>query len=426
MKKRIDKRYCATLYRVNISYLSRARFGVHPVLDKGVKRPVGACPALDALKRSVLQRLLVHQRPRGLQAYTVAWQTHGSNGLAHLDILLKYSARVKCSASSYRYLLELTPQDVQHFSTTQGAAPQLHLTGYSLSALKRAVLQYGTKQDPEPLSTFSEELSARTLALAAIKKDPYAYFQARMRQDPVNFDLADYVDQYDLAQHVPGWTALKAKLNDVRAARVARRQLAKPGIKPITRDLIEAKLSPEELLTFDRYSCFQTIVDHLNQIPRYGPHRPPKTKNLFISGPPDTGKTSLSTALAALVGCYNVNYQNKYLNRYSNGKYGFIIWNQTKFTDFTHTWVLQFLQGVQVPIPMRYNACKKSDNPLVLMNSNLPLEDHIAHRFGRPGLSASLLNTAIKNLGARITAVHLPPGTDLFFLQKLLVPKDSS
>ena len=415
--KKKTKQWDAAVYRLNISYLSEKKFGRFEVLGKNKKRKPGSSPGLQSLKNEVLQLLWLHQSHRGLHNYTIAWETHQSNGLAHLDILLKYDKKIKKSKSSFNYLLPLCPQDLACFTQAQGCVSQIHITPYSSSRLNQAILQYGQKQDPCVLTNFEPGDSVRHLTLAAIRKDPYGYLSDRMKQNPYDFDLAQYVEQYNLDKQIKNWSAVKYKLLDIRAAVIARLQLSKPGIKVITRELIQQRLTPSELRTYDTYNVFQTIVDHINQIPTYGPHRPHKTKNLFVSGPKDIGKTAFALRLGELVGHYNLKYQNKYLNRYSNNKYGFILWNQVKLTDFTHTWILEFLQGVQVAIPMRYNACKKNDNPIVYMTSNLTLDTHLRNRFQN---SSELYTHASQNLGSRITAVHVP--VPMFFMQKLLVP----
>ena len=417
MSKSRSKQVVASIYRINISYLSEKKFGKFPILGKDTKRQFNISPKLEALKRHVLELIWSHEKHRGLRSYSIAWQTHQSNGLAHFDILLRYDKNVAKSKSSFDYLLALCPQDLGYFSQKQGQISQVHITPYSNTRLNQAILEYGQKEDPEPLSNFRPQDSVRYQILAAIKADPYAYLCDRMRQDPYNFDLAQYVVRHDLDKQIKSWSSIKYKLLDIRAAMIAQIQLSKPGIKTITRQLIQQRLTSEELKIFDEHNCFQIIVDHLNQISKYGSNRPHKTKNLFISGPKDIGKTALATELGKYVGHYNLKYENKYLNRYSNNKYGFIIWNQTKFTDFSHTWILEFLEGVQVAIPMRYNACKKNDNPLVIMTSNLTLDQHIMKRY-RDQLD--LYCHATENLGARITPVHVP--VSMFFMQKLLVP----
>lgn len=415
------KRSFASIYRINISYLSSKKFGTFQALGKNTKRAPDVSPSLDALKVSVLDHIWHHQRHRGLVNYTIAWQIHQSNGLAHLDILLRYERNIKKSACSFDYILPLCPQDLDCFSQTQGQRAQLYITPYSATRLNLAILEYGQKEDPQPLSNFGQTDSERYLTLAAIKNDPYTYLETQMRKDPYNFDFGYYATRYDLAKHIRGWSSIKAKLTDVQTALRALAQQAKPGIRTITRQLIEERLTATQLLVFDTHPCFQTIVDHLNQIPRYGSDRPHKTLNLFIYGPRGIGKTSFVNQgpvnLASLVPHYDINLQNKYLNRYYNNVYGFISWNQFKYTDFSPTWVLKLLQGLDLQIPLRYASNIKRDNPLIIATSNMSLSYHIQRRFRD---QPALIEMAKSNLlNQRITQVYVP--VPMFFMQKLLL-----
>lgn len=412
----------ASIYRLNISYLSAKRFGTFQVLGKDVKRQPKLSPALEDLKNAVLELIWFHQRHRGLVNYCVAWQTHQSNGLPHLDILLRYERNIKKSKTSFDYLLPLCPQDLGYFSAKQGQKPCVYMTAYSATRLNLAILAYGQKQDPQPLNNFSSTDSVRFLTLAAIKRDPYGYLYQQMVKDPYNFDLCYYVQKYELSRQVVGWSAIKTKLNDMQAAARALVQEAKPGIRKITPALISQRLDPGELAQFHRHPCFQAIVDALNQIPCYGWSRPHKTPNLFIYGPRGIGKTSFinqgPTNLAKLVPHYDINLQNKYLNRYYNQVYGFISWNQFKYTDFSPTWVLKLLQGLDLQIPIRYSSNIKRDNPLIIATSNMSLSQHIQRRFrGQP----ALITMAKSNLlNQRMVEVYVP--LPMFFMQKLLLP----
>ena len=413
-----------SLFRLNISYLREDTFGKYSILGKDVKRQIGISPKLDTLKNTILQLLMKHQRHRGLTNYTIAWQTHQSTGTAHLDILLKYDHPVKKTLSTFKYLLPDCPQDLHHFSEIQGNKPQVFITPYSMTNLNQAILQYGIKEDPAPLNNFTHDQSERYLVLAAIKKDPFDYFQKIMLKDPHNFNLSCYVRQHNLGKVVPGWSAIKAKLRDMQSAECALLERRKPGLRLIDRPLIQSRLSPAELQTFDKYPCFQIIVNHLNQIPKYGPQRPHKTLNLFIHGPRGIGKTSFINQgpvnLADFVPHYDINLQNKYLNSYYNKIYGFISWNEFKYTDFSPTWVLKLLQGLPLQIPIRYASNIKRDNPLIIATSNFSLEYHIRRRFKGEQL---LIDTAMSNLiDQRITQVHVP--VEMHFMQKLLLPAE--
>lgn len=423
MTKKRQFQYSGSVFRINISYLQKIKFGQFAILGKNIKRKPNLSPILDALKCRILQLILLYQNRRNLQCYSIAWQTHQSNGLAHLDILLKYTKSVKKSRSSFDYLLKDCPQDLSFFTQNQGQKPQVHITPYALTRLNTAILEYGQKEDPQPLSNFRPEDSTRYLVLAEIKADPFKYFNKLVKEDPYNFDLSYYSQKYDLIGHVPSWSNIKSKLNDAQAASRALTEQKKPGIKTITRQLIQQRLTSQQLKTFDSYQCFQTIVDHLNQIPKYGPHRPHKTLNLFIYGPQGIGKTSFINQgpvnLAQYVPNYDIKLQNKYLNRYYNKIYGFISWNEFKYTDFTPTWILQLLEGANIEIPLRYSSNIKRDNPLVLVTSNMSLSEHIERRFKT---QPNLITMAKSNLlNERIVQIYVP--VPMFFMQKLLVPE---
>jgi hypothetical protein len=415
LKLRKKKRLNSCVFRLIISYLN---FEKNLLFDKNIPRKKDIRPDLEILKNNVLDSILLRQKSKGLQYYTVAWETHSSNLLPHLDILLVYQKTLKKSYSSFDYLLPLCPQDI-----TLVPVPYVNITSYSKTQLNLAILEYGQKEDPIPLSNINETMSLKLLRLNEIKKDPYSYLQDRMKEDPYNFHIDDYIEQHDLARHIPNWRCIKSKLNDIQQARIGRLQLLKPGIKYISRSLIQKRLSSQELITFDTYPCFQIIVDHLNQIPSYGFNRPHKTMNLLITGPKNIGKTSLleghPNSLDRYVGSYSVKLENKYLNSYKNNKYGFINWNEFKYSDFSPTWVLQFLEGCKVTIPMRWNACIKKDNPLIIMTSNLSLDEHISNRFSN---NPRFLQIARDNLNVRITNVHVP--VPMYFMQKLLVSND--
>lgn len=413
-----NQRYNCQVCRVVISFLD------YPVntqyADCKSPRVVNLRPDLEKLKSDVLHLLVSHEKH--LQHYKIAWETHSRNHRPHLDILLAYGVRVKKHSASYDYLLQICPQVLSDFPVGR-QVPQTRLVVYSLAKLCSAIIDYGDKEDPAPVSNFSQQCSARYLTLHKLKSDAYAFLSQVMSKDPYNFDLAEYAVEYDLHARISNWTAIKSKLLDIRAAMIAKLELTKPGFHRITPQLIAHCLSPAEHSHYRLYadSVYDPILQHLNQICTYGSRRPHKTSNLLITGPKNTGKTALTETLATTVGRYNVKYENKYLNRYSNHKYGFIVWNEVKFTDFSHTWILEFLEGIEVAIPMRYNSCLKRDNPLIIMTTNLSLHDHMVLRYGD---STAMYTHAMANLSARLTNIVLPQGANIFFMQKLIVPAD--
>ena len=411
------KRFKASIYRLNISYLSG--FGTYLVLSKGTKRLLGTSPELDRLKSDVLHQILKNQNYRHLRYYNIAWQIHPSTGQPHLDILLVYDKAVQKSPSSYNYLLPLCPQ--RQSSTTPG----VFITGYSKTRFNKAILQYGSKEDPNPLSTLPEDLTS-FLDLKKLQDDPYFYLYDKMKQDPLNFNLEQYVQKNQLSQYIKGWSSIKTKLKDMQVAAANLSLKSKPGFKPITRDHIEEKLSPSELKQFDSWKGYQTIINHLNQMVLLKGNRQQKSLNLLITGAPNTGKSALvwqrnplpgRTSISSFCSVYPIGMQH-WFPKYQSDVYHCIYWNQMKLTSYSYDTILKLLDGSPLDLPNKGGTSRKIDNPLIIMTSNMTLEQMIKQKFG---YSKQYLQMARKNLAVRVQNVVVPKGYDLFLLQKILI-----
>ena len=104
---------------------------------------------------------------------------------------------------------------------------------------------------------------------------------------------------------------------------------------------------------------------------------------------------------------------------YKSDIYSIIYWNEAKLTSYSYDTILQLLDGSPVMLPSKGGGHKKVDNPLVIMTSNMTLQQMIKQKF-RHDKKYQVM--ARQNLSVRITNVIVPPGYDLFILQKLLVP----
>ena len=247
-----------------------------------------------------------------------------------------------------------------------------------------------------------------------------------MLKDPLHFNLQQYVRKNDLNQHLPSWSSLKIRLKDSQTAAANIKLKQKPGFKYIDRTLIQSQLSSQELKTFDSWKGYQTIINYLNQIVTLGYKRPLKTMNLLISGLPSVGKTALF--LDDLNHTYNC--VQRYTSVYPMGTrtwwpnyrscvYNLIVWNEAKLTSYSYDTILKVLQGSQVDLQYKGGSTLKIDNPLVIMLSNLTLQQMIKQKFG---YSNDYVSMARKNLAVRIENVIVPKGLNLFLLQKLLIP----
>ena len=413
----------ASVYRLVVSYISN--FGQFQLVPKGTKRPLNLCPPLEQLKHHVLDYLHQHQSPRGLSHWAVAWQIHPLTHLPHLDILLHYQKNVKkCSTSFDKMLkcLNIIQQKPNDPTFTSG----VYITPYSSRKFCKAIAQYGFKEDPAVLSNLPQDLQPLVNA-HKLKSDPYRFLQLQMLKDPLHFNLQQYVRRNDLNQHLPSWSSLKSRLRDSQLAAANLQLKERPGFATITNELIKQKLTPLQLQTFYSWSGYQTIVDYLNQVPKYSFRRPLKTKHLLITGAPNCGKTSLvyltyprqnQNPISNYCSIYPMGIAN-WFPRYRSEVYQLIFWNEAKLTSYSYDTILKLLDGSPLELPTKGGSAKKIDNPLVVMTSNMTLKQLIKQKFG---YNKDYQQMARDNLAVRVKNVIVPAGYDLFLLQKLLVP----
>ena len=402
-------------------------YGTLPVDQRGKKRAPARVPELDNLKQRVLQRLIQKQsrRKAKLTNWCVAWQTHTASGLPHLDILLVYQRNIDSVYTTFDYLIKDLNIE-QRYTEDQVSHGHVWVTPYSSKKLNKAILQYGQKEDPHPLSNITVQTKDDITRLNKIKKDPYRYLELQMLKDPLHFNLEQYCRKHDLNQYLSTWSSLKTRIKDSQLAAANLTLKNKPGFRYIDRALIQSRLSPQQLLTYDSWSGYQTIVDYLNQIALYRHKRKMKTKNLLITGTASIGKTSLfhnpnhqahQTPVQDFCAVYQMG-MSTWFPAYRSNVYHMILWNEAKFTAYSYDTILKLLEGSYVDLPIKGGVAPKRDNPLIIMTSNLTLEQMIQQKFG---YSKDYMRMALSNLDVRVQNVIVPPKYDLFLLQKLLV-----
>ena len=414
----------ASIYRLNVSYLTG--HGTFQILGKDTKRPMDVSPSLDALKAQVLQQLLCNQKLRGLRHYSVAWQTHQSTGQPHLDVLLIYDKIIKKCYSSFNYLLELCPQ------RSSQTTPGVFITPYTKTRFNKAILDYGFKEDPSVLSNLefktlpSGETVSQYLQVNKLQKDPYLYLYRKMKEDPLHFNVQQYVQKNQLSQYIKGWSTIKSKLKDMQTAAANLKLKSKPGFKFISRQFIESQLNKDELAVFYSWKGYQKIVDYLNQMILQKGRRDPKTLNLLITGAPNTGKSALIwhpnphdhfNPISKYCSVYPIG-MSQWFPKYSSDVYHCIYWNQAKLTSYSYDTVLKLLDGSPLDLNTKGSVSRKVDNPLIIMTSNLTLDQMITQKFG---YNKDYVKMARANLAVRVQNVVVPKGHNLFLLQKLLV-----
>ena len=379
---------------------------------------------LMELKYLILQRLkhrpqdkrshIKSQFDRGLRYYHIALERH-ANGIPHLDILLIYQKSIQRQLVDYDYLLK-------HGDVT------------TYRKLNAAILDYGKKQDKEALSNLPEDKELpsgqvinQIIQIQQLKKDPYLYLYNQMCKDPLHFNVQQYVKSNQLSQHISGWSSLKTKLKDMQTAAANLLLKNKPGFKLITRQLIRSQLTLDQLKKYDSWSGYQTIVDYFNTMITEKGFRQQKSLNLLITGSPNSGKSALvwqrnpppgRSALSAFCSVYPIG-MTQWFPKYQSDVYHCIYWNQAKLTSYSYDTILKLLDGSPMDLQNKGSVSRKVDNPLVIMTSNLTLQQMIQQKFG---YNKDYVTMAKANLAVRVQNVVIPKGYNLFLLQKLLLP----
>ena len=338
----------------------------------------------------------------GLQYYKVAVQTHPTTGVPHLDILLLYKGSRLMGLTRFRYLIKPG-----------------HLISYK--KLNQAILDYGNKQDPSPLTNFTDH--DHILKVNAIKQSPYDVMKVQMKKDPFCFNVHKWAAQsgLDSALSTTSWGKHTAFLRNQQQVYCGQLLHDKPGFKYITSDLVKEVWSEQEfqfyLKTIGMFTVYNNVISKLNQVLTYGFNRPHKSKQLLIVGVPNTGKTSLALKIRQFTSVYFMGVHN-WFPSYKPEVYRMILWNQFNLRTMPYPELLNLLEGVPMDLQYKGGSVLKTDNQLIYMTSNMTLQQHICARFS----SEQARQLARANLRARIDQIILPEGIDLFSLIKVIKP----
>ena len=355
----------------------------------------------EAYKAELLDRLLASKTARkGVRYYSLAIESH-ADGAPHLDLLLVFQKRVAMRPTELDFLCE------KHGDLTR------------YRTLNHAILAYGSKEDT-PLGNLG--LADRVLQQVAVKRDAYVFLQPFMKEDPFRFDLLEFVTERGLMRHIRGWSSVKTRIKDAQRGEACWALKKKPGLRLITPQLIEQRLTSQERKVFDSWEGYCKIVNYINQIHYFGGNRPFKSKQLFLVGPPNTGKTSLNRAIARSVATYQMGV-SRWWPQYRDGVYSFFSWNQFRLGVMEYPNLLKLLDGTPMNLQKKGDHAPRGDNQLIIMNSNLSYRSHLRKKF-RSWDDEMALKAALKNFPARVEQLMIPEGVTLFLLQKLLVPLD--
>lgn len=377
-----------------------------------------------AIRKAELADYLVHGNSHDCRLkpvkYLVCRQTYDS-GQPHFHVILVYPRRKQVSLSHHYDYLGIHP----NIQTMRNM---------------KAALQYVYKEDPCPVTNM-DIVQQRRVARARDSSSLYELLEEQMLRDPIRFDLDDYCHRHGIFKQIYKANYAKAIALIKRAQPAAARAFyaSKPGLQFITPELISQKLNQGEIAQFYGHSCYQRIVDHINQIHTY-PNTdfrtmaPLKTRHLLITGPADIGKTSLIShransvdpypGLAHYLATYYLSVGQRYYPPYRSFDYRLVNWQQftvvsDMFPKSGYARLLNYLDGSVSALPQKGRPpVQRQDNPKHILTSNRTLDEHIRKTFYSP----QSLAMALSNLPSRIQCVIVPPGRSLHFLRKLFVP----
>ena len=369
----------------------------------------------DLIKKSDLANYLMKQNPidrkKPPEKYLICEQMYDS-GQPHFHAILIYPQRKEIRNPDFYDYLGIHP-NIQIMRNMKSAIPYLY------------------KEDPHPCTNMDVVQELR-VSQAQKSSSLYEFLEQNMKKDPLNFDPLLFCHQHDLTKQIYKANYSKAirLLKDAQRIECNRMLYNKPGFKYIDRALIEQKLSPSELKTYDSWKGYQKIVNHLNIMVKQGGARQQKSMNLLITGEPSVGKTALLWQRNPLPGRTSIfNHcavypmgMKDWFPDYKSDVYQCIMWNEARLTDYSYNIILQLLDGSPVMLPAKGGGHKKIDNPLIIMTSNMTLDQMIQQKFS---YSPSLKEIARKNLAVRIENVIVPKNRNLFLLQKLMVPHNT-
>lgn len=368
----------------------------------------------EKITKESLANYLLRDNPNDLslrpQKYLICEQMYDS-GESHYHVILIYPRRKQITTQDYYDFLGIHP----NIQTMRNM---------------KAALEYVYKEDAHPLTNM-DIVQQRRVARAKDTSSLYEFLYEQMIKDPLNFDVFKYCVVHNLTKQIykANYTKAIRLLKETQKVCANKTLLESPGFKVIDRALIEQKLSPLELKVFDSWGGYQKIVNYLNIMILHRGSRQQKSMNLLITGAPNTGKSALvwqrnplpgRSSIATHCSVYPMGMKDWFPD-YKSDVYHCIYWNEAKFTSYSQDVILQLLDGSPVMLPAKGGGHKKVDNPLVIMTSNMTLDEMILAKFG---YNKSYVEMSRKNLAVRIQNVVIPPGYDLFLLQKLFVLAD--
>lgn len=338
---------------------------------------------------------------KGIKYYSIAIESH-ADGNPHLDMLIIFEKQTKIILNQLDFLCQ------KHGNLTR------------YRSLNQAILNYGSKQDT-PLTNLTN--IQYILNEQDIKKDPVTFLMKEVDKDPFGFNFLDYCLNNYYFTTIQRWSYVKNKIKDYQETSCNQILKSKPGIKFIDKELIQSTLTKDQQELYYKHSFYQTIVNYLNDISKYGWNRPCTSKQLYISGKSRIGKSYLIRTLSQYTSTYPVGTQN-WFPKFQNFTYKAMIWDEPDFKMMSKEQILQLFDGDPFNLPYKGGSILKRDNQLWIMCSNKNLEQQFydtGYNINKDTLTGIYLNEQVIALRNRIEQIIIPDGFNLEIIRKLLL-----
>ena len=239
----------------------------------------------------------------------------------------------------------------------------------------------------------------------------------------LGFDLKEIqVKYHDILGNLP-WKTMSTFAIEVanNAYDISNRKGLADQLRWIDRDLIQKRLTPTELELFDSDPQFQTLVDYINKVKKFGSEQIHKECCLSLVSAPSTGKSSLLLMLAKHYNNYNFPIDGWHRDQYKNNIYSMWTWNEWDIGSVNWSDLLLLLEGFETDLRIKGSKTVKLDRPMLFLVSNETYEQHYRKRFKYlERQSPASYKVRKEALDVRIKELNFGK-QNLFFLQKLFV-----
>ena len=187
-------------------------------------------------------------------------------------------------------------------------------------------------------------------------------------------------------------------------------------MRSITREIIEARLSPDELGLYNTFPIYQRLVDVVNRLLVKGNDHDHKQCTIALVGKPNIGKSTFVNTLSKHFMSYFFPLDNWH-KQYTNGSYEMWIWHEWDFRIISYSDFLLLTEGEKCDLRVKFAKAQKEDRPLLILLSNRTYAEHAAAKFVR---RHDLRKECIESLQTRINEFNFGE-LPMHFLTKLLV-----